>query len=142
MSNPLNKSELDILRKSMFEVQKKQSAFDDRIDFILKTIYKNFDLEVDFWYFQNASDGEVGYLIPSIVSMPPIPGEDRSYIDSVYVETTSFNIIKFCINGQEVTWNGSKGVLIPLRWLFKDFEHEITIQRVVNQPLRPLVEKP
>jgi len=84
-----------------------------RIDYILNFIYKAFGTELSNWYFQGASENQDGCFEPHMfldefyVYMEPSLPDDGVFLDK---------------DGGE--WGLEEG--IPSRWLFEDFEEELT----------------
>lgn len=88
-----------------------ESKIIDRIDYIIRTIFKTFNNNLNTWYFLNAEEGEVGNLI---YEEPEI---------SMIWDTTPFinDMIIIDKNDQELLLSGC----IPTAWLFYDFEQEL-----------------
>ncbi len=84
-----------------------------RVDYILNFIYKAFGVELSNWYYQGASEGQDGFFEPHmfldefyVYKEPGLP-DDGVFLDK---------------DGGE--WGLEEG--IPSRWLFEDFEEELT----------------
>lgn len=89
----------------------------DRIDYIIKTIFKAFDKKFDYWYFYGAGEGEVGPLIINSNSFSVIT-ELAKNRNGNYDFNEMVILLK---DGSEWELNDS----IPSRWLFEDFEKEL-----------------
>jgi hypothetical protein len=84
-----------------------------RIDYILNFIYNAFGSKLSNWYFQGASENQDGFFEPHMFS-------EEFY---VYKEPSLPNDGCF-ICKDDVEWGLEEG--IPSRWLFEDFEDELT----------------
>lgn len=87
-----------------------------RIDYILRFLYKTFGGELDYWYFPNAEEGQVGDLY--------------KYTDANSVNQFVFEEVKAPEEIEILDKNGKyyslfDGNEIPIRWLFEDFEQEV-----------------
>lgn len=88
----------------------------DRIDDILRTWFKIYDMDLETWYFADAREGEVGDITRNM---------DSECISNIVDEGEFDNpnrMIFIDASGKEYEWCGE----IPIRWLFDDnFEEEI-----------------
>lgn len=90
----------------------------DRIDYIIKTIFKTFDQKLEYWYFYGAGEGEVGRL--------RIDGDSFSVITELARnrngDYNSQQMVILLKDGSEWGFDGE----YPTRWLFEEFEKELT----------------
>lgn len=91
-----------------------KGAIVDRIDYILKSIFDFEGGSLNYWYFDGASEGEVGDFSYAM-------GDNEIY--NIITEGNPFGkgynyILK---DGKVWKYEGS----IPSRWLFEDFEEEL-----------------
>lgn len=115
---PLTSEMIDIAKNAARIAAQEESKIIDRIHYIIETLYKTFDRELGYWCFPDADEGEVGNLWNHF----------HSYGIDVYSEgkrpIKQMSIIdKY---GQEWSFEGS----IPERWLFEDFEKEISAGKI------------
>lgn len=114
----------DILEFKIFEqwtaANEQASRLEDiitsRITYIVHTLFNQFNMKLDTWYFSDAGEGQVGSLSDHC------RGDE---IDSIEVELNR-DFVYLDINiidrfGNEWMWEN----MIPRRWLFEDFEKEI-----------------
>lgn len=94
----------------------------ERIDFIVKSWFKIFDVKLDTWYFHGAGEGEVGNMWPRF--------DERDGHVWIITELArnknggydSKEMVIIDKDGGEWGWDDS----IPVRWLYDDnFEEEI-----------------
>lgn len=89
----------------------------DRITYVLRAIYKEFGAELDYWYFDGAGEGEVGDLDSHL---------DKDSIHSFMIFT------KEPYEGDEMFAKLDDGTYaefgydFPTRWLYEDFEDELS----------------
>lgn len=85
----------------------------DRINYIMQSIFKLFSKKNAYWYFYGAGEGEVGNLWAHY---------DQYHIDVVIDECPGESMVILLKDGTEWGFDDS----IPTRWLFEDFETELT----------------
>lgn len=89
----------------------------DRITYVLRTIFKEFGTELDYWYFCGAEEGEVGNLDAHL---------DKNSVSSFMTFT------KGPYEGGEMFAKLNDGTCaefgyeFPTRWLYEDFEDELS----------------
>lgn len=93
------------------QLESKKEIIFNRIEYILKFIFKAFGGELDYWYFDGAEEGEVGDLFKNYNPNTIYVIAEGSYNYSVIID--KFN--------NEWDFDGE----IPTRWLFEDFEDEV-----------------
>lgn len=102
-------------------VSQQAGVFEDqivnRIDYIVKTIFKTFDQKLEYWYFYGAGEGEVGTLRinDDYFSVITELGRNRNR------DYDSQQMVILLKDGSEWGFDGS----YPTRWLFEDFEKEL-----------------
>lgn len=88
----------------------------NRINYIVETLFKTFGVNLDFWYFCGAGEGEVGDLWRNYDK------ENGINIETGLSRNTSYTeIIIIDKNGDEWEFDS----YIPIRWLFENFEQEL-----------------
>lgn len=133
---PVNRDQLRMVKDALAAAKLLQSPIDDRVDYILKTMYGHFGLEVDYWFFKNA-ENDVGFLPLAIVSHSPTNGINNDVMEVLVTLKSGNHTISFFENEIKRYWSAdASSVKIPLRWLFEDFEHTITIEKTVREPLK------
>lgn len=85
----------------------------DRINYIMESIFSLFSKKSAYWYFYGAGEGEVGNLWANY---------NQSHIDMVIDECPGESMVVLLKDGTEWGFDDS----IPTRWLFEDFETELT----------------
>lgn len=95
-----------------------------RIEFILNTIYKTYGAKLDTWYFDGAEEGEVGDLFSNLGS---------TEISGFTLEPYIFNNDCVILLKDGAEWGFDGG--IPTRWLFENFEEELTQGRAAYQTM-------
>lgn len=100
------------------ETGKMEEQIITRIDYIIRTYFKIFDGNVDYWYFEGAEENQEKNLIECIYN---------DFINSIFLmEKPSSKSNSLCFidkNGNIECWSSR----IPTRWLYEDFEGEIII---------------
>ena len=112
----------------------KEERIHDRITYILKKVCQEFGDELSTWYFYEAGEGELGNLwkyfndettISGIViDIETKPLARESELDGDYVIIDKYGD-EFCIGDE-----------IPTRWLYEDFEKELSggkVKYIQNQ---------
>ena len=82
----------------------------------MRFLYKTFDGELDYWYFNGAGEGEVGDLSKYIGDIEIYGFVFESVKDPDEIEITDKYGKYFCLHD---------GNRIPTRWLCEDFEQEV-----------------
>jgi hypothetical protein len=102
------------------EISSLESQMEDRIDYIIRSVFKEFGNRLSTWYFPGAEEGEVGSMKYAV---------DKDY----------FTVETDCLERYESSKSGYKEMTILLkdgtrwsfegmyltRWLFEDFEEEL-----------------
>jgi len=88
----------------------------ERIDYILNYWFSAFDGKLDYWYFPDAGEGEVGDLY-SNMTLDTI----NKFVVCLEKQPSDYEMCIIDQDGDEYTWCNE----IPTRWLFEDFESEI-----------------
>ena len=92
---------------------KLEEKITDRIHYIMTSIFKLFGKKSAYWYFYGAGEGEVGPLWAHY---------DKEMIGVVIDDCPGESMVILLKDGSE--WGFDDG--IPTRWLFEDFEEELT----------------
>lgn len=90
-----------------------KNFIEDRINYIIQTIYASFGERLSCWYFDGAGEGETGDLLRAY---------SHDFI-SLHVEPYPSGQGFSIINKDGGEWGLSSE--IPTRWLFEDFEDEL-----------------
>jgi hypothetical protein len=89
---------------------------EQRITYVLRRIYQEFDFELDYWYFDGAEEGQVGdlarHLDKDIVSGFITESKTPGYIEDFSIDFDDGTVADF-------------GYGFPTRWLYEDFEDEL-----------------
>lgn len=101
-------------QKSYKATKKLEEKILDRIDHVLHTIFKVFDVKLKYWYFDGAGEGEVGNLFAYL-------GDE--YVTGLHIEAAKYiDMVILNKYGEEISLGGD----FPTRWLFdNNFEKEI-----------------
>jgi len=99
------------------EVGKLEDEISERIDFILNTWFNIYGAKIDYWYFDDAAEGELG-------DMERYFGDDSIYGFYIELKNSPNGDMTFIDKeGDEYSWQSE----IPTRWLFEEgFAEEIT----------------
>jgi len=90
-----------------------QKGIEDRLDYIIRTVYQAFGYQIQYWWYEDAEEGELGSLWRAF-SQFQIEGI------SVGAEVTKEMVILLKDGSEyELTYS------VPTRWLFEDFEDEL-----------------
>lgn len=95
-----------------------QVEIEDRIDYILGTIFNAFDGCFDEWYFEGAP----GEFEDDKGSIPSLDSKSMWFIELVGVDIDYDKVVIITKDGQ--TWHLGSGKF-PTRWLMEDFEQEL-----------------
>lgn len=92
-------------RADVLEVQ-----ISDRMNYIITTVCKTFNVDLETWYFSDAQEGEMGHLY-----------WDEPELFSVWDVKEKKDMTILTRDGEEYYFDNS----IPTRWLFENFEEEL-----------------
>lgn len=118
--NAIDANLIDETKQLSQKVSEMENIITNRIDYIVKTIYKVFSNKLAHWYFNGACEGQIGPLWKNYsnenINLVFEATRDRNY-NYNYKEMTIID--KF---GSEYGFDSS----IPTRWLFdNEFESEL-----------------
>lgn len=106
-------------KKLYSETSKLENQICNRIDYIVKTVFKTFGAKLSTWYFYGAEEGEMGDLNRALYT------DYFSVITELVRDRNgNYNHIDMVIllkDGSEWGFEGE----YPTRWLFEDFEEEL-----------------
>lgn len=102
-------------RKSFEESKSIEKKIVDRIDYIVQILCKVFDRKLRYWCFPDAQEGEIGTAYHYIYDFSISIEFGFSYKRNDYMDFIDKN-------GEVCTIIN----LLPVRWLFEDFEKELT----------------
>lgn len=117
---------MKVLPKDIFERKEQileelspiNQAIEDRIDYIIKTVWKTFGFTLVTWYIDDANEGEVGDIDDLIY-------ESSIELDGIAYDCRDRNHRKvpfdIMINDRRYDLRQE----LPYEWLFKDFELEL-----------------
>ena len=109
----LLKSDVDKWKILTKEASELEEIITDRITYIIKFWHSMFNISFFTWYFDGAGEGEVGDLYANFGPME---------ISSINADVGKGAITIIDKYNNEYCWDSA----IPTRWLFEDFEQEIT----------------
>lgn len=113
---PLTKSLVNDWKVARAASGKYEDMITERIDFILRRLFITFGMELDYWYFDGAGEGEVGDLGRWMGDT-----EIHGIVTEVTRRSSRADIVILLKDGFEWGYDGS----LPTRWLFEDFEQEV-----------------
>lgn len=90
-----------------------------RIDHILRRVHQEFNSRLNYWYWDDAPEGDQGQLHRHIDRN----FRDNSVITSYITDATEGDANEWCIVLNDGTVHDFYG--IPAKWLFEDFESEL-----------------
>jgi len=115
MDKPLTAEDLKAYEEARKTLGKAEGKIIDRIDYIIKTIFKAFKKRLSCWYFYGAAEGEVGEIAMDDFDVRPTM---EPYHDMLIM--LEYKEGKKMKKGE---WGLQDG--FPTRWLTEDFEEEL-----------------
>lgn len=110
---PLKQETITSLQKYLDLAKEEDDKIEERIDYIIRRVYEEFDAEIHTWHPDGYVEGSAMLhmlddpFIENIEVLSELP-EEAGIIDN---------------DGDE--WNFNESFSLPLRWLFEDFEQEL-----------------
>jgi len=112
--DPISNSTISYWKKLRQEADEVENVITDRIDYILHFIFNFEKAKLHSWYFEGASEGEIGNLGSYL-------GSDGT-IYSIVTDGSNFSGYSYILkDGTRWSYEG----ILPYRWLFEDFESEL-----------------
>lgn len=116
MKQPLAKDLLEKWELAMDEAGYLEHQIINRVTYIIEFWFQTFGAKVTNWYFDEAGEGMVGDLIDNL---------NPNSISNIYTDCKPHpkgDMVIIDKHGDEYIWESE----IPIRWLFEDFEDEVT----------------
>jgi hypothetical protein len=118
-SLPLNPEVLEEFELLNLKLTNIKNSIEDRLDYILRRLFEQFDCKIDYWYFANDLQSNITTTEINNIIVVPVSGNPE--------------IKLFLSNGKELYFSSYKKTdtideyigFIPTRWLFEFFDDEI-----------------
>jgi hypothetical protein len=118
----INQTDIDEYWRLHRETGVAGGKIEKRIEYVLRRIYQEFDAEIDYWYFSDAPEGDVGSLHKAL---------GQQDVTNYIIEPMTYGkemVIKLD-DGKYAEF----GYGFPIRWLYEDFEDELTRGKVAHE---------
>lgn len=112
MKKPITRGTVVDWKQSKKSYESTEQVIVDRMDYILHTVFEEFGNDFGSWYFHDAGEGQMGHLT----------WDETDLVMEFYQPKIKNEMIFIDKGGDEYRFDQS----IPTRWLFEDFEEELS----------------